>query len=208
MLVRHLKYSFFIGLFGLFSACTEQTAPQTVSVAESMISQSDTPQPVSLTLYFWYGCPHCFEFRHYVQPWLEEWGDKLDVTRVPIALKPSWIDHARAFYAAQHLGVLAEFHPALYAALHVQKLQLNSVATLSEFAGSLGFDAAAFQAAMLSPATTALIRRDNAAVQRLSIKTTPTLVINDKQRLSLPTHDGYDALLNQADDIIEQILAL
>lgn len=210
--VAYVKYGLWIGCLGLLMACSNvtdssatPTTPETPKVAA--VSVPEVPQKVSLTVYFWYGCPHCFEFRHYVQPWLAEWGDKLDVTLVPIALKPSWVDHARAFYAAQALGVLTEFHPALYDALHVQKRKLNSVATLSEFADSLGLDAAAFEAAMVSPATTALIRRDNAAVKQFGIQTTPTLVVAGQQRLSLLSDDGYDGLLHRAEDLIEQSLS-
>ncbi len=175
------------------------TAPAT-AVAEK-------PGKIALTLYFWYGCPHCFEFRHYLQPWLEDWSDKVTFSRVPIALRPDWIDHARAFYAARALGVLPRFHLALYDALHVQKRELNSVAALSEFAGSLGIDAAAFRAAMLAPETTAALRRDNAAVKRLAIHTTPTLVIADQHRVFASEKGGYDGLLASAEDLIEQKLA-
>ena len=80
-------------------AVSSPAAP-TTAVAEKPV-----PQKVTLTLYFWYGCPHCFEFRHYLQPWLEDWSDKVMFSRVPIALRPDWIDHARAFYAALALGV-------------------------------------------------------------------------------------------------------
>ena len=201
-----LKYLFFIGFLGLLTACgdTTNTVPTAPKSVATVSATAEVPQTVSLTLYFWYGCPHCFEFRHYFQPWLAEWGDKLDVTLVPIALKPRWIDHARAFYAAQQLGVLEEFHPALYDALHVQKLKLSSVVSLSEFAGSLGLDAEAFETAMVSPATTALIRRDNAAVKQLGIQTTPTLIVDGQHRLSLLSDDGYDALLHRAEDFIER----
>ncbi len=187
----------------------EASPPAAPVVSNSTTTEIEQPVPqkVALTLYFWYGCPHCFEFRHYLQPWLADWSDKVNFSRVPIALRPDWVDHARAFYAAQSLGVLSRFHPALYDALHVQKRELNTVAALSEFAGSLGIDAEAFKAAMLSPETTAALRRDNAAVKRLAIHTTPTLVVADQQRIFATTKGGYDGLLALAEDLIEQRLA-
>jgi thiol:disulfide interchange protein DsbA len=212
MWLRLFKNALLASLLGGLLACEATEGPSTPSAmpVESVSVTSVEPvipkRPL-VTLYFWYGCPHCFEFRHYFQAWLEEWGDKITFSAVPIALKPSWIDHARAFYAAQQLDVLTRFHPALYDALHVEKRKLNSVAALAEFAGSLGIDAEAFQAAMLSSATTVSIRRDNAAIKRLAITTTPTLVIDDRHRLSLRSHDGYDGLLNLAEDILEQKLA-
>ncbi|MEM6406151.1 MAG: thiol:disulfide interchange protein DsbA/DsbL [Pseudomonadota bacterium] len=205
------KWVRLIGLSGIglwLISCEAPPPAATVSAERSTITaEQPVPQKVTLTLYFWYGCPHCFEFRHYLQPWLEDWSDRVNFSRVPIALRPDWVDHARAFYAAQALGVLPRFHPALYDALHVQKRELNSVAALSEFAGSLGIDAAAFRTAMLAPETTAALRRDNAAVKRLGIYTTPTLIVDDRQRISASAKGGYDALLASAEDLIEQKLA-
>ena len=195
----------------LLVACESETpavAPvPTVPTDTASVQAVESDTRVALTLYFWYGCPHCFAFRHYLQPWLAEWEDKIAFKRVPIALKPSWIDHARAFYAAQQLGVLPRFHPAVYDALHVQKRPLNSVEALADFAGSLGIDVAAFRNAMLSSTTTAAIQRDNAAVKRLAIRTTPTLVIGDQQLISLPSDEGYDALLHVTEEMLEQRLA-
>ncbi len=201
------KWIRFIGLAvtGFWLIGCEAPPPATSSVPAT--SGTEQHGKIALTLYFWYGCLHCSEFRHYLQPWLEDWSDKVTFSRVPIALRPDWIDHARAFYAAKALGVLPRFHPALYDALHVQQRELNSVAALSEFAGSSGIDAAAFRAAMLAPETTAALRRDNAAVQRLAIHTTPTLVIADQHPVFASAKDGYDGLLVAAEDLIEQKLA-
>lgn len=200
-----------IGLMGVGLWLAGCEAPPPSAAASSTTPTTDAaevpvPQKVVLTLYFWYGCPHCFEFRHYLQPWLEDWSDKVTFSRVPIALRPDWIDHARAFYAAQALGVLPRFHPALYDALHVQKLELNSVAALSEFAGSLGIDAEAFRVAMLAPETAAALRRDNAAVKRLAIRTTPTLVVADRHPVFASAKGGYDGLLVSVEDLIERRL--
>ncbi|KAG0754347.1 hypothetical protein G6F22_021045 [Rhizopus arrhizus] len=72
----------------------------------------------------------------------------------------TWDDYARAFYAAQTLGVQEKTHEALYAAIHSQKTLKgergrDSVDDIAKFYGAYGVDPKQFAATMGSFAVNA-----------------------------------------------------
>lgn len=198
-----------------FWGCEQQSkagAKQTGSASEKRgyvrVKQPDDAlskqEKIHIVEFFWYGCPHCNAFRDYFQPWLKEWEGKVQHVAIPVGLKPEWIDHARAFYAAQALSELPRFHNAFYDALHVQQLDLNSSQEIVQFVASLGIDAEKFAQAMDAESTTAAITADGELTRRYGVNTTPTLVVDGKYLVSPPTAGGYDAMLDVVEDLIAQ----
>ena len=74
---------------------------------------------VEVVEFFWYGCPHCFNF----EPALDAWQKKLpaDVAfrRVPVAFRESYTIHQRLFYAIEAMGKVEELHRKVFQAIHV-----------------------------------------------------------------------------------------
>ena len=56
---------------------------------------------------FWYGCPHCYQFEPVIEQWLEGKPEHIEFVRMPAVFAPNWEVHARAYYAAEQLGVLS-----------------------------------------------------------------------------------------------------
>jgi protein dithiol oxidoreductase (disulfide-forming) len=134
---------------------------------------------------FAYTCGHCANF----QPILEQWK-RTAPANVRFAYLPAAFDlqntYARAYFAAESLGVLGRFHAAAYDAIHRSGLLPARGATASElagFAGSLGIDAARFRAAMDSPATDAKMAAAREFAVRNGIQGTPTLVVDGRYRV-------------------------
>jgi len=66
---------------------------------------------------FWYGCPHCYEFNNdHLPEWEENLPDDVDFVMVP-ATFPNWVIHAKAFFAAEALGVVKKVHQDLFDAI-------------------------------------------------------------------------------------------
>jgi protein dithiol oxidoreductase (disulfide-forming) len=65
-----------------------------------------TADKIEVVEVFWYGCPHCYDFEPYLDAWLETKPDDVDFKRMPGIFRQDWLVHARAFYAAEQLGVL------------------------------------------------------------------------------------------------------
>jgi len=133
---------------------------------------------------FWYGCPHCYHFEPYIQKWMKDKPEAAHFVHMPAVLNPSWITHARAYYAAEQMGVLDKFHGALFNALHEQRRRLNSPDSLARFAGSLGIDADQFRKAMDSARTNSAILEAQKVGYQSMADGVPMIVVDGKYKVT------------------------
>ena len=68
------------------------------------LSTSAPPGQVEVLEFFWYGCPHCFEFEGHIAQWIEKQKSYVSFARVPAVFSDTWFSHAKAFYAAAELA--------------------------------------------------------------------------------------------------------
>ncbi|WP_421569244.1 thiol:disulfide interchange protein DsbA/DsbL [Stenotrophomonas sp. PD6] len=152
---------------------------------------------------FGYTCPHCAHF----EPILEAWAKKLpkDVrfTPVPAVFGGYWDSYARAYYAADQLGVAQRTHAAMFNALHEAgslPMQNVSPAELSTFyAKEAGVNPQAYETALRSEAVSNKLAVAKAFAQRVKVQGTPSLVINGKY---LVKGTSFEDMLRNADALI------
>lgn len=88
---------------------------------------------VQVLEFFWYGCVHCFEMDKELNRWLLKKPKRVSFQRIPAVMRDEWLPHARAFYAAQRLGVLDAVHTPIFKAIHERKIPLNEEGSLVDF---------------------------------------------------------------------------
>ncbi len=157
---------------------------------------------VEVTEFFGYTCIHCANF----EPHLEEWTSKLPADvhfrPLPVALSGFWVPYARAYFAAESLGVAEQTHAAVFKALHQEgslPIQKASDSTIAAFYAKHGVDPAKFVAAMNSPEVAAKVEQANQFAMRSGIEGTPTLVVNGKYRVM---GESFDDTLRIADHLV------
>ncbi len=144
-----------------------------------------TPDKVEVVEMFWYGCPHCYELEPVTQEWLKRKPENVTFTRIPVAFGASWESGARAYYAAEALGVLDKLHPLLFDAFH-QRRKLNTEDELAVFFAEHGVDQEAFRKAFKSFQTETQLRRGNQLAQRYGVKGVPAVIVNGKYDVRSP----------------------
>ncbi len=128
---------------------------------------------------FWYGCPHC----HQLEPLLDAWHKRkknVALRRLPAVLGESWAIHARAYYAAESLGVLERIHKPLFDAIHVAGKRLNDEDALTTFVASQGINAGKFRQALGAFAVDAKVRQALETTRRVGLDGVPALVVNGR----------------------------
>ncbi len=138
------------------------------------------PETIEVTEFFWYGCPHCYRFAPHIARWSEDVPEDVEFRHMPAVFAPSWEIHGRAFYAAKAMGVLEQFHPAMFQALHEQGRRLDSEQAIGEFVSELGIDGDEFVSTMQSFAVDANMRRARDLQQTYGISGTPSVVIDGR----------------------------
>ena len=101
---------------------------------------------IEVVEFFWYNCPHCNAF----EPILSDWAKKLpkDVAfrRVPVAFNAGFAPQQRLYYSLEAMGLLEKVHPKVFAAIHVEKLNLVKGEATTEWIGKNGVDTEKFLA--------------------------------------------------------------
>ncbi|MEO6139079.1 MAG: thiol:disulfide interchange protein DsbA/DsbL [Luteimonas sp.] len=147
---------------------------------------------------FGYWCSHCAEFQPKLSAWTRTLPSDVRFTYVP-AVFSAGDSFARAYFAAEHFGVLARTHDAMFPAIHVDGV-LAQNATVDEIAtyyGQHGLDAAKARAYMTSPEVAAKLAYAHQFALRSEVEGTPTLVVNGRYRILGASHEDSLRIASQ-----------
>lgn len=140
---------------------------------------------------FGYTCPHCATFQQLVNAWKPSLADDVRFSYVPAPFGGYWEPYAKAFYAAEAMGVQAQSHDAVFRAIHIDRtLPVQPLPTdeeLGAFYAHYGVDAKQFASTMSSFAVGGKMNRAKQFISRSfgsDTPTTPTLVVNGKYRVT------------------------
>lgn len=185
------------------------TGPTPVEGADYQLIPNGQPfQPaagkVEVVEIFGYVCPACAAFQPLVSPWKAGLPSDVNFVYVPAMFGGTWDNYARAFYAAQTLGVQEKTHEALYSAIHSQKTLkgergADSVDDIAKFYGAYGVDPKQFAATMGSFAVNAKTNSAKQFAQRSQISGTPSIIVNGKY---LVKGKSFPDMLRIADHLI------
>ncbi len=153
---------------------------------------------------FGYVCPACARFQPLVGSWKAGLPSDVNFAYVPALFGGTWDDYARAFYAAEALGVQEKTHDALYAAIHIERslkgeLGRDSVEDIANFYAKHGVDPKVFATTMSSFSVVAKTNRAKQFAMRSKISGTPSLIVNGKY---LVKGRNYEDMLRIADHLI------
>lgn len=154
---------------------------------------------------FGYTCPHCAHFEPAFSAWKARQAKDVSVVMVAAPFGGRWMPYARAYYAAQRLGVAAQTHAAMFRALHEDgSLPLGdaSAEEIATFYAGRGVDSARFLATFNGPEVAADLQRAYAFIERSGVDGTPSLVVNGKYRII--GGKTYADRLNIVDRLIAQ----
>ncbi|WP_147674854.1 thiol:disulfide interchange protein DsbA/DsbL, partial [Vulcaniibacterium tengchongense] len=154
---------------------------------------------------FGYTCPHCAHFEPLVEAWRARQPADVKFIALAAPFGGYWEPYAKAFFAAQALGVQERSHKAVFDAIHVQRTlpvqPLPSNEQIGAFYAQYGVDAKQFANTMASFAVGAKMKRAQQFIMRSGIDATPTLVVNGKYRI---TGKSFEDTLRIADHLVAQ----
>jgi thiol:disulfide interchange protein DsbA len=162
---------------------------------------------------FWYGCPHCNEMEPSIKAWLKNKPADVEFVRVPAVFSRvdrdgrspnAWFTHAKAFYAAQALGVGEKMHERLFHALHKEDRPLRTEEDLAKFFAEQGVPADDFKAAFSSFAVETKVARAMDLTKRSGITGVPAILVNGKYQVLGKRATSYDDYLRITDYLIAQ----
>jgi len=160
-----------------------------------------TPQPtrtgdkIEVLEIFYYGCSHCYTFEPTIERWLGEKAEYIEFVRMPGVLGKNWLPHARAFYAAERLGVLDKIHQPLFDAIHKEKRKIIDKKGLRNFFAEHGVSGDDFNQAYESREVEEKVREAYLAGQRYQLTGVPAVIINGKYGTSVSMAGGLEKVV-------------
>ena len=182
------------------------TSPNVFAQKYVQISTEKQQESKSIIIYefFWYGCPHCYN----LEPTMDRIEADLDkdtkIVKLPVALRDSWIPHAKLYYALQQMGKIDEVHNLIFEEIHLEDNQLNTEQQMVDFLGKHGIDTNKFMEKYNSFGTEARIKKASNLAKKYQINSVPTIIVNGKYLTSGSYVSSYDELYSVINLLIER----
>ncbi len=159
---------------------------------------------IEVTEFFWYGCGHCYNFEPQVVQWKKTLADDVVLKGSPAMWNALMEVHAKAFYAAEVLGVLDRVHMPLFQAINVDRKRLDSEDQLADLFAANGVSREDFGKAFNSFGVGSQVRQANARARAAKITGTPEMMVAGKYRISTRKAGGQANMLKLAEFLIEK----
>ncbi|CAG2085117.1 thiol:disulfide interchange protein DsbA/DsbL [Xanthomonas arboricola] len=151
---------------------------------------------------FGYTCPHCAHFEPTLEAWVAKQPSYVRFTPVPAAFGGFWDAFARAYFAADILGVAKRSHRAMFEAIHEkQTVPTQNVAPeeLAAFYAGYGVPQQRFIETYKSQAVDARLDAAREFAKRSKLPGTPAIIVNGRYLIGAR---NYPDMLHVADYLI------
>ena len=145
-----------------------------------------TPQPleskgkVEVIEFFWYGCPHCYDFEPELNAWLKRQPKDVIFRKVPVAFRDDFMPHSQLFYALEAMGKGDSLNDKVMYAMHKENKRLMTENEIADWAASQGIDRNAFLATYRSFAVVSKARAARQMADAYRIDGVPTIVMQGR----------------------------
>ncbi|EDT40176.1 thiol:disulfide interchange protein DsbA/DsbL [Burkholderia ambifaria] len=171
-----------------------------------------SPQPVSAPAgkvevieFFWYGCPHCYEFEPTIEAWVKKQGNNIDFKRVPVAFRDDFVPHSKLFYAVSALGISEKVTPAIFNAIHKQKNYLLTPQAQADFLATQGVDKKQFMDAYNSFSVQGQVKQSAELLKSYAIDGVPTVVVQGKYKTGPAYTNSIPGTAQVLDYLVKQV---
>jgi thiol:disulfide interchange protein DsbA len=195
------------GFIVLFAAGLAQAQPAAgVEYRELSSAQpTDAAGKIEVIEFFWFGCPHCYNFEPALEPWVKKLPKDVQFRRVPAMFNDEYAQGARAYYALEAIGEEQRLHKALFDAVHTgSRLRVGNEAALTEWLGKQGVDTKKFAAAYRSFGVEGKLKRAAQLTQAYKIEGVPSMAVNGKYVVITDNIKSFEQMLAVADYLVDQ----
>jgi len=204
-----LLSTFLLALMLPFTACVSAEDSFVEGTHYDVIAptvRSRSSDKIEVVEFFAYSCGHCYNFEPLIEQWKKTLPEGVVLMPSPAVWSPPMEPHAKAFYAAEALEVLDRLHPALFAAMHVDRKRLSSEGEIREIFVANGVAGEDFDKAYNSFGVGSQVRQAVARAKGAKITGTPEMMVAGKYRISTRKAGSQANMLKIADYLVEKEL--
>lgn len=159
---------------------------------------------IELIEFFWYSCPHCNAFEPTLAQWIKTAPKGVVVRRVPVAFRDDFAPQQRLFFTLEAMNLLESLHAKVFAAIHAQKLPLNTDAAITEWIDKQGVDKAKFSETYKSFGVASKLKRAVQLQNDYKVEGVPSLGIAGRYYTDGSIAGSMERALKVAESLIAQ----
>ena len=99
---------------------------------------------IEVVEFFWYNCPHCNAFEPSLEDWIKKLPKDVAFRRAPVAFRDEFVPQQRLYYALEAMGLVDKLHAKVFAAIHVEQLDLSKAPAIADWVAKQGVDMVKF----------------------------------------------------------------
>jgi thiol:disulfide interchange protein DsbA len=153
---------------------------------------TDSGRKVEVIEFFAYYCPHCYAFEPGLAAWVRQQGDNIVFRRVHVSRDANVAPQQRLFFTLEAMGLVEQYHDKVFAAMHVDRLRLNSDEQVFDWIAKNGIDRARFIDTYRSFGIQQRLRRADAMMDSYRVDRWPMVAIGGRY-LTSPSHANEHA---------------
>lgn len=165
----------------------------------------DVKGKVEVIEFFWYGCPHCYEFEPELKGWIKRQNKDVVFKKVPIAFREELMPHSQLFYALEALGKGDTLNDKVMFAMHRENKRLLNENEIADWVAAQGVDRNAFLAAYRSFAVLSKARAANQLGNAYRIDGVPTVAVQGKYITSPSIAGSRAKAVNIMDFLVNKV---
>ncbi|MCF8197957.1 MAG: thiol:disulfide interchange protein DsbA/DsbL [Sulfuritalea sp.] len=205
----HSALAAFLTIIGVGLGCTATAAELIKGKDYQSISPplATDSSKIEVTEFFWYGCPHCFDFEPVLGTWLKKLPPDVSFRRVP-AIFPNnqWAPAANLYYSLEAMGLLEQLHGEIFKATHIERKRLSNEKILHEWLATKGVDIKKFRETSSSFGVKSRVAQARRLTLASGMTGVPSLMVNGMY-LALPQSSHAD-MVATVEQIVENIRAI
>ena len=175
----------------------------------TQFTKIDPPVPstaqgkVEVLEFFSYACPHCSAFEPTLEAWVKKLPADVAFRRVPVPFLMNAETFQRTYYALESLGLVDTMQRKIFAAVHVDRVRLDSPNDVAALVAKNGGDSAKLLDAMKSFGVANGVTRAKKMTADYRIESVPSIAVQGRFVTS-PAQAGSPEKALQVTDFLIQ----
>jgi thiol:disulfide interchange protein DsbA len=157
--------------------------------------------------FFWYSCPHCNAFEPTFAQWAKNAPKDVVVRRMPVAFRDDFAPQQRLYFTLEAMNLLDTVHAKVFAAVHVEKLMLNTDASVIAWAEKQGVDKVKFNETYKSFGVATKLKRAVQLQNEFKVEGVPSLGVAGRYYIDGTLATSMERALKVAESLITQTRA-
>jgi protein dithiol oxidoreductase (disulfide-forming) len=159
---------------------------------------------VEVTEFFWYGCPHCFDFEPVLSDWVKKLPTDVVFRRVAVIFpNDKWAPGAQLYYTLEAMNLLDKLHTEAFRAIHVERLRLDDEKVLFEWVARKGVDTKQFGETWSSFGVQSRMQQARRTVVAAGVTGVPSVMVHGRYLALTP--GNYGELIANIEKLIAQV---